>query len=95
MVQYAAGNLPRASSSASGILPELRRIEVLPDEIRIGAGCTYTDLRESEFIAREFPLARERRKLDRRNREPESRHARRQYRQRVARGRFAARAARL
>ena len=37
-------------------LPELRRIEVTPDEIRIGAGCTYTDLRKHEIVAREFPL---------------------------------------
>ncbi|HWY03677.1 MAG TPA: FAD binding domain-containing protein, partial [Candidatus Acidoferrum sp.] len=27
-----------------------------PEEIRIGAGCTYTELREHEVIAREFPL---------------------------------------
>ena len=37
-------------------LPELRRIEVLADEIQIGAGCTYTDLREHAVVGREFPL---------------------------------------
>ena len=37
-------------------LPELRAIEILPDEIRIGAGCTYTELREHERLAREFPM---------------------------------------
>jgi CO/xanthine dehydrogenase FAD-binding subunit len=37
-------------------LPELRTIELLPDEIRIGAGCTYTELREHNVIAREFSL---------------------------------------
>ena len=37
-------------------LPELRQIEISPDEIRIGAACTYTDLREHEIIDREFPL---------------------------------------
>src|SRR5207244_239739 len=36
--------------------PELRRIEVFSDEIRIGAGCTYTELREQEIVGREFPL---------------------------------------
>jgi CO/xanthine dehydrogenase FAD-binding subunit len=34
----------------------LRRIEVFSDEIRIGAGCTYTELREQEIVGREFPL---------------------------------------
>jgi CO/xanthine dehydrogenase FAD-binding subunit len=37
-------------------LPELRRIDVLPAEIQIGAGSTYTDLRRNEILAREFPL---------------------------------------
>ena len=31
-------------------------MEVLPSEIRIGAGCTYTDLREHEVVEREFPM---------------------------------------
>ena len=34
----------------------MRRIEVRLAEIRIGAGCTYTDLREHEVVPREFPL---------------------------------------
>jgi CO/xanthine dehydrogenase FAD-binding subunit len=37
-------------------LPELRRIDVLPEEIQIGAGATYTDLRRHEIVTREFPL---------------------------------------
>jgi OHCU decarboxylase len=37
-------------------LPELRRIEATNHEIRIGAGCTYTDLRRHELIRLEFPL---------------------------------------
>ncbi len=37
-------------------LPDLRRVESFPSEIRIGAGCTYTDLREHEVVEREFPL---------------------------------------
>ena len=56
MVQYAAGNLAARKLVSIGNLPELRAIEILPDEIRVGAGATYTDLREHEMIAREFPL---------------------------------------
>jgi len=37
-------------------LPELRRIDVSHDEISVGAGCTYTDLREHKVVEREFPL---------------------------------------
>jgi len=56
MVLYAAGKLPARRLLSIWNLPELRGIEVLPGEIRIGAGCTYTELREHEVIAREFPL---------------------------------------
>lgn len=56
MVQYAAGRLPARKLVSLWNLPELRRIEVSPDEVRIGAGCTYTDLRRNEVIANEFPL---------------------------------------
>jgi len=56
MVQYAAGKLSARRLVSIWNLPELRRVEVLPDEIRIGAGCTYTDLREHELVGREFPL---------------------------------------
>lgn len=56
MVLYAAGKLPARKLVSIWNLPELRGIDVLPDEIRIGAGCTYTELREHEVIAREFPL---------------------------------------
>ena len=56
MVQYAAGRLPARKLVSIWNLPELRRIEVSPDEIRIGAGCTYTDLREHELVQREFSL---------------------------------------
>lgn len=56
MVQFAAGAL-RARKLVSIVqLPELRSIEVLADEIQIGAGATYTDLRRHESIAREFPM---------------------------------------
>ncbi len=56
MVQYAAGKLSARKLVSIWNLPELRHIEVLADEVRIGAGCTYTDLRENETVGREFPL---------------------------------------
>src|SRR5208282_5783961 len=58
MVQYAAGKLPARKLVSIWNLPELRRIEVTPGEIRIGAGCTYTDLCKDEAVGREFPLLR-------------------------------------
>src|SRR6202140_3367861 len=56
MVLYAAGNLPARKLVSIWNLPELRQIEVTPDEIRIGAGCTYTDIRNHEVVGREFSL---------------------------------------
>jgi OHCU decarboxylase len=56
MVQYAAGTLPARKLVSIWNLPELRRIDVTPDEIKIGAGCTYTDIRRHETVGREFPL---------------------------------------
>ncbi|HMD16020.1 MAG TPA: FAD binding domain-containing protein [Terriglobales bacterium] len=56
MVLYAAGKLPARKLVSIWNLPELRGIEVLPNEIKIGAGCTYTELREHDVIAQEFPL---------------------------------------
>jgi OHCU decarboxylase len=56
MVQYSAGKLPARKLVSIWNLPELRRIEVSADEIQIGAGCTYTDLREHEIVNREFTL---------------------------------------
>ena len=56
MVQYAAGKLPARRLVSIWNLPELRRIDVSSGEIRIGAGCTYTDLREHESVQREFSL---------------------------------------
>jgi len=56
MVLYAAGKLPARKLVSIWNLPELRQIELLPGEIRIGAACTYTDLRSSDIIAREYPL---------------------------------------
>jgi OHCU decarboxylase len=56
MVQYAAGKLTTRKLVSIWNLPELRCIEVSPDEIRIGAGCTYTDLREHDLVQRELSL---------------------------------------
>jgi CO/xanthine dehydrogenase FAD-binding subunit len=56
MVQYAAGKLPARKLISIWNLPELRHIEILPEEIRIGAACTYTDLRRHEIVRREFSL---------------------------------------
>ncbi|HLW86543.1 MAG TPA: FAD binding domain-containing protein [Candidatus Sulfotelmatobacter sp.] len=56
MVLYAAGKLAARKLLSIWNLPELRRVEVLPAEIRIGAGCTYTDLREHEVVRNELPL---------------------------------------
>ncbi|MFZ3187451.1 MAG: 2-oxo-4-hydroxy-4-carboxy-5-ureidoimidazoline decarboxylase [Candidatus Sulfotelmatobacter sp.] len=56
MVQYAAGKLPARKLVSIWNLPELRGIEVAADEVRIGAGCTYSDLRRHEIVGREFSL---------------------------------------
>ena len=56
MVQYAAGKLPQRKLVSIWNLPELRRIEIFPSEIQIGAGCTYTELRTHDTVNREFTL---------------------------------------
>lgn len=56
MVQYAAGHLAARKLVSIWNLAELRRIEILPGEIRVGAGCTYTDLVQNAVVNREFPL---------------------------------------
>src|ERR1700679_1847746 len=56
MVQYAAGKLPARKLVSIWNLPELRGIEVSHDEIKIGAGCTYGEIREHKRIVHEFPL---------------------------------------
>jgi len=56
MVQYAAGALLARKLVSLWNLPELRRIEVFDNEIRIGAGCTYSDLRQHKILERELPL---------------------------------------
>jgi OHCU decarboxylase len=56
MVQYAAGKLAARKLVSIWNVPELRRIEVLAGEIRVGAGCTYTDMRRHDIAGDEFPL---------------------------------------
>jgi OHCU decarboxylase len=56
MVQFAAGTLPGRKLLSVWNLSELRQIEVLADEIRVGAGSTYTDIRNHDLLGREFPL---------------------------------------
>jgi len=56
MVQYAAGKLPARKLVSLWNLPELRQIEVSPVDVLIGAGSTYTDLREHTVVGGEFPL---------------------------------------
>jgi CO/xanthine dehydrogenase FAD-binding subunit len=56
MVQYAAGRLPTRKLVSIWNLPELRRLEGSAEELRIGAACSYTDLRENAIVAKEFSL---------------------------------------
>ena len=56
MVQYGAAKLPFRKLVSIWNLPELRSIEVTANEIRVGAGSTYTDIREQGVIASEFPM---------------------------------------
>ena len=88
MVQYAAGTLSARKLVSLWNLPELRRIDVSDNEVRIGAGCTYTDLRQHESLEREFPLLTQRSAMDGWNRESKSRNAGREYRECIARSRF-------
>jgi CO/xanthine dehydrogenase FAD-binding subunit len=56
MVLYSAGKLTARKFVSLWNLSELRRIDVTQQEISIGAGCTYSDLREHKVVAQEFPL---------------------------------------
>jgi CO/xanthine dehydrogenase FAD-binding subunit len=56
MVLYSAGKLPAKNLVSLWGLPELNRIEASHEELTIGAGCTYTDLRQHPVVASEFPL---------------------------------------
>jgi OHCU decarboxylase len=56
MVQYGAGKLATHKLISIWGIPELCRIETIADELHIGAGCTYTDLRRNSLVCAEFPL---------------------------------------
>jgi CO/xanthine dehydrogenase FAD-binding subunit len=56
MVLYNSGKLQARKLISIAGLRELRNIEITSNEVRIGAGCTYTDLRQHSIIANEFPL---------------------------------------
>jgi CO/xanthine dehydrogenase FAD-binding subunit len=56
MVQYGAGRLSARKLVSLWGVPELRRIESTAQELLIGAGCTYTDLRNHPLVTQEFPL---------------------------------------
>jgi len=56
MVQYAAGTLRARKFISISSIPELRRIEMFAEEIQIGAGCTYTEIRKHDSVQREFPM---------------------------------------
>ncbi|HWZ98209.1 MAG TPA: FAD binding domain-containing protein [Candidatus Dormibacteraeota bacterium] len=56
MVLYGAGKLSAKKLVSIWNLPELRQIEISAEVVRIGAACTYSDLRANETIAREFSL---------------------------------------
>jgi OHCU decarboxylase len=56
MVQFSAGTLRARKLVSISRIPELRRIEILAEEIQIGAGCTYSDIRKHDSVQREFPM---------------------------------------
>jgi CO/xanthine dehydrogenase FAD-binding subunit len=56
MVQYAAGALKPRRLLNIWKLSELRQVSVFSHELQVGAGSTYTDLRNNLIIASEFPL---------------------------------------
>jgi CO/xanthine dehydrogenase FAD-binding subunit len=56
MVLYAAGKLASRNLVSIAGLAELTRIEVLQNEIRLGSGCTYSELRQHSVVENEFPL---------------------------------------
>jgi CO/xanthine dehydrogenase FAD-binding subunit len=56
MVQYGAGRLAARKLVSLWGLTELRRIERIGEELIIGAGCTYSDLRNHPVVAQQFPL---------------------------------------
>src|SRR5437660_9745883 len=56
MVLLEAGKLPHRHFLNVWKLRESRGIEITPECVTIGAATTYTELRNNETLAREFPL---------------------------------------
>jgi CO/xanthine dehydrogenase FAD-binding subunit len=56
MVVYSAGKFPPRQLLTIAAFSELRSIELTPDEVRIGSGTTYTDVRKHPVLSVEFPL---------------------------------------
>jgi len=56
MVALAAGRLPIKPLLSINHLTELRFIKATPEQITIGAGTTFTDLRKHPAITSDFPL---------------------------------------
>src|SRR5580698_1059659 len=86
MVALGAGRLQSKKLISLWNLEELRFIEITPDAIILGAGTTFTDIRNHAVIAGIFHPGPGR-KLDRQHRQPEPWHPRRQHRQRQSRRR--------
>jgi CO/xanthine dehydrogenase FAD-binding subunit len=56
MVAFAAGRLNATKLVSLWGIPELRFIKTNLDSIAIGAGATFSDLRNSAIVTKEFPL---------------------------------------
>ena len=56
MVLLEAGKLPHRKFFSIWKLPELRRIEVSPESLAVGALSTYTEIQRNEILQCEFPL---------------------------------------
>ncbi len=56
MVLLEAGKLPHRRFLSIWKLPELRGIEAKPEHVTLGALATYSEIRTSEILSREFPL---------------------------------------
>ncbi len=56
MVMLAAGKLPHRRWVSIWRLPELRGMAVAPEDVTLGALTTYSEIRASEILRREFPM---------------------------------------
>ena len=95
MVLLAAGSLRHQHFVSIWGIDELRRIDVAPDSVYLGALTTFSDVQKHETLRDRVPAAVPGGRRDRRDSESEPRHHRRQHCECVAGGGYAARAARL